>query len=172
MPTIADIDSIPYLDALSISERERHLRLEVSGKDIDEEDSRLFEIVWPSYLVYQVLDESYADSDDYDEYQGRRFVRYSKSRYLDFVKSTPLIQFERAEFDCNGALAHWGLHFLNHTINVISNDEPQIRELEPPWEKESVVKARFEEMLARNREESIAATERERRERAEREQGG
>lgn len=171
MATISDIDSYPYLDVLRISDNEGPLRLEVSAKAIGE-DSRLYEVSWPSYLVYQVVDESYAYPDDYDKYQGSRLVKYSQSRYWDFVKSAPSIRFEQAEFDSDGTLAHWGLLCLNHIFDVISKDQPQIRELEPPWEKESVVRARFEEMLARNREESIAATERERKEKAERERGG
>lgn len=162
-----NIDSCPYLDVLRISDNEGPLRLEVSGK-ADGEDSRLFEVVWPSHLVYQVADESYACPDDYDKYEGSRLVKYSQSRYWDFVKSAPSVRFEQAQFDSDGTFKHWGLLCLNHIVDVISKDAPQIRELEPPWEAKSVVKARFEEMLARNREESIAATDRERKEKAER----
>lgn len=161
--TTADIDSFDYLSVESIMEPEANrLRMEICA-GLSNEDPRLFEVFWADYLAYQVVNESFSRCDDYDEYEGRLFVKYSKSRYLDFVIAAPSIHFEYAEFAFKwSSVTHWGLRCLDHTIDVISNNEPEIRELEPTWEKCSIVRARFEEMLAKNREESIAATVKER----------
>lgn len=50
------------------------------------EYSRLFEIVWQSYLAYSVRNESFVEPDDYESAAGSRFRIYSKSRFLDFVR--------------------------------------------------------------------------------------
>lgn len=163
MATRADIDTCNSIYLWSITEPEDNaLRLEIA-EGYDADAARLFEVVWPTYLSYQVTNESFSHPDSYEKFDGRLFVRYSVSRYLDFIRATPTVLFSHAEEIHHwNAVSHWALYCLNHSIDVISNDEPMIRLLEPPWESRAVKRARFEATLVKNREESIAATERQR----------
>lgn len=47
---------------------------------------RIFTVEWPDYVAYSVRNESYVTTDEYEIFEGRNFVKYTKSRYLDFVK--------------------------------------------------------------------------------------
>lgn len=166
MATRADIDACNSIYLWNIAEpQDNALRLEIA-EGYDADLPRLFEIVWPTYLSYQVTNESFSHPDAYEKFDGRLFVRYSVSRYLDFIRSSPTVLFSHAE-EIHGwtAVAHWALFCLNQTIDVISNDEPVIRLLESPWKNKSDVRARFEEALAKNRDESIAGAERQRQRR-------
>lgn len=43
---------------------------------------KIFTLHWPSYVAYSVRNESFTTVDNYEIFEGRNFVRYSKSRYL------------------------------------------------------------------------------------------
>jgi hypothetical protein len=83
---------------------------------------RVFEIFWPSYIAYSVRNESYTSLDPYEEKEGRLFVRYTKSRYLDYISNATF-----ATEDYPGPFTHWGLYCLSHIIDVVSMDEPIIK---------------------------------------------
>lgn len=80
---------------------------------------KLFELYWPSYVAYSVRNESYTTVDDYEEFEGRLIVKYTKSRYLDFVSKATF-----ADSIFPGPLSHFGIFCLNHIIDVISAEEP------------------------------------------------
>jgi hypothetical protein len=83
------------------------------------EDSAAFEIIWENYVAYSVLNESYAAPDGEEQYEGRRFRVYSKSRFIDYVA--------RASFACPeypGPSQHYGIVCENHVIDVISTVPP------------------------------------------------
>jgi hypothetical protein len=90
------------------------------------EGSRLFEIIWASYVGYSVRNESYVSPDESETFSGR-FVRiYSKSHFLDYIS--------RSTFACDqhpGPLHHIGLVSECHIIDVISTESPRIRQMRP-----------------------------------------
>ena len=47
---------------------------------------RIFTVQWPDYVAYSVRNESYVITDEYEIFEGRNFVQYTKSRYLNFVE--------------------------------------------------------------------------------------
>src|ERR1044071_9627988 len=56
------------------------------GKPIvSDETCRRYEIIFPSYVAYAVLNESFAKVDDYEKQTGRYFRIYSKSHFLDYL---------------------------------------------------------------------------------------
>lgn len=83
--------------------------------------SKVFELYWPTYVAYSVRNESFVSSDKYEEFEGRLLVKYSKSRYLDFVAAATL-----ASNDHPGPLQHWWLCCLNHIVDVVAVDAPSI----------------------------------------------
>jgi hypothetical protein len=84
-------------------------------------ESKVFELSWPTYVAYSVRNESFVSSDKYEEFEGRLLVKYSKSRYLDFVAAATF-----ASSDHPGPLQHWGLCCLNHIVDVVAVGAPSI----------------------------------------------
>jgi hypothetical protein len=80
---------------------------------------RIFTVEWPDYVAYSVRRESYVTTDEYEVFEGRNFVRYTKSRYLDFVAQATF-----ASDSYPGPMTHWGVFCLNHIIDVVSCSEP------------------------------------------------
>ena len=89
---------------------------------VHESGCRVFHLRWPTYIAYSVRNESYVTPDDYEDFEGRLFVKYSKSRYLDFVGSATF-----ATSDYPGPFDHYGIYCLNHIIDVVSVSAPEIR---------------------------------------------
>ncbi len=89
---------------------------------LHEPGCRIFEIVWESYIGYAVQNESFHIPEPMEsEGEGRLFVRYTKSVYLDYLAK---VTFASTEFP--GPFVHWGIYCLNHTIEVASMAAPRI----------------------------------------------
>lgn len=82
---------------------------------------KIFTLQWPSYVAYSVRNESYTTVDNYEIFEGRNFVKYSKSRYLDFVRDATF-----ADDGFPGPMTHWGIFCLNHIIDVVSCHQPDV----------------------------------------------
>lgn len=83
---------------------------------------RVFEVVWESYIGYAVQNESFHVPEPKESKgEGRLFVRYTKSVYLDYLSK---VTFASADFP--GPFVHWGIYCLNHTIEVASMVAPKI----------------------------------------------
>lgn len=85
---------------------------------------REFELVWPSYVSYSVRNESFCTLDEEEMWEGRLLRRYAKSHFLDHVAKSTF-----AGDDYPGPLHHWGVNGLNHIVDVVSVDEPLVREI-------------------------------------------
>jgi hypothetical protein len=85
-------------------------------------DCRAFVLNWERYIAYSVRNESYVKSDPYAVFEGRLFVKYTKSRFLDYVSLSTF-----ATSDYPGEYFHWGIACGNHIIDVISTEAPVIR---------------------------------------------
>lgn len=144
--SMSDIDNCHDIDLIEISEPTANaLRLvvaELSRTDVKAEDvlpplyavpgallverggkDRLFEVFWESYAAYGVRNESYT-GDEPAEFEGKLFRLYSRSLYLDYVRSaskyvSSLVPNHR----------HWGIVCVNHIVDVVSNVEPRIRRI-------------------------------------------
>jgi len=60
-------------------------------------NGRVFEIVWNSYVAYSVLNESFAAYSDEPGREGRLFVRFKQSRFLDHVSARNLVRRRHAQ---------------------------------------------------------------------------
>lgn len=80
---------------------------------------RLFTLDWSDYVAYSVRNESYVTTDEYEVFEGRNLVKYTKSRYLDFVEQTTF-----ASDSYPGPMTHWGVFCLNHIVDIVSCSEP------------------------------------------------
>lgn len=105
---------------------ETHLELrrilEESAVIEHQSGSRVFSIRWASYIGYAVLNESFVSrKPETSVAVGRLLVEYSKSTYLDYITRATF-----ATSDYPGPFKHWGVHCLNHIVDVVSCDEPEI----------------------------------------------
>ena len=144
----AEIDSCDYLFLREITELDHNgLRLvleegvarlgtvsvkfgntEITGLHPVEstEQSRLFEIVWQGYVAYSVRNESFVEPDEYESAAGGRLRIYSKSRFLDFIRTATL-----ARYEYPGPIQHIGVNCEDHIVDVASTSEPQVRQIRP-----------------------------------------
>ncbi|WP_232289113.1 hypothetical protein [Paenibacillus sp. Aloe-11] len=76
------------------------------------------------YIGYSVRNESYTVWDDYEQFDGKIFRVYSKSRYLDFIKISTI-----ATDDYPGPYKHYGISCSNHIIDIVSTSDPIITEV-------------------------------------------
>ena len=86
------------------------------------DESRVFEIIWNSYVGYSVLNESYATPSDEDRGEGNRFRIYSKSRFIQFMS--------QATFACDdypGPTRHYCVGCEDQILHVVSVDPPTVR---------------------------------------------
>jgi hypothetical protein len=82
---------------------------------------KIFELYWPSYIAYSIRNESFCTRDAYEKFDGKLFVTYTRSRYLDFVTRATF-----ADASHPGPFAHYGIFCLNHIIDVVSIDPPTV----------------------------------------------
>jgi hypothetical protein len=88
------------------------------------EGSRLFEIVWDSYVAYSVRNESYVSHEQSEEFSGKFARIYSRSHFLDFVSRATFAADEHP-----GPLQHIGLVSESHIIDVVSTELPRVRQI-------------------------------------------
>nr|WP_260871282.1 hypothetical protein [Paenibacillus sp. Y412MC10] len=91
--------------------------------DIDESLPHI-QIDFEWYIGYSVRNESYTVWDDYEEFEGKIFRIYSKSRYLDFISTSTI-----ATEEYPGPYKHYGISCLNHVIDIVSTTDPIIVEI-------------------------------------------
>ncbi|HEY8560759.1 MAG TPA: hypothetical protein VIL74_10330 [Pyrinomonadaceae bacterium] len=101
----------------------------VSGfRDIvSDETCYAYEIIFESYIAYSVLNESFACVDESEIYSGNLFRVYSKSNFLEYLKSATF-----ASKDYPGEFKHYEIAALNHIVEIASVDAPQIGILRAP----------------------------------------
>ena len=97
-------------------------KIEGSRAIITTDSSRVYQVYFPSYIAYSVLNESYTSADEYEEFEGKNYRVYSKSRFIDYVTQGTF-----ATADYPGQFKHYGFVCLNHIIEVASQDEPTIK---------------------------------------------
>ena len=83
-----------------------------------------YEVLFPSYIAYSVRNESFTVADSEEVFNGRLFVEYSRSKFLDFIESATI-----ASEDHPGPFRHFGINALDHIIDVASIDNPIIRQV-------------------------------------------
>ncbi|MEX3747655.1 MULTISPECIES: hypothetical protein [Lysinibacillus] len=99
------------------------VEIEASPIDIDD-NLPILQLDFDTYVAYSILNESFTVMDDYEISEGNLFRIYSKSMYLDFIKAGTIAEdiFPEKQF------IHYQIPCLNHTIDIISYDEPKITE--------------------------------------------
>ena len=111
-----------YLEKI-IEPIENSLRLLINRSKFNI-DLPMVQLEFESYISYSVIDECFSYSIDNSEIsKGELFRKYTKSRYLDFIK---IATNEREDLCPSENYIHYQFPCLNHTIDVISCEEPKV----------------------------------------------
>ncbi len=111
-----------YLEKI-IEPKENSLRLLINRSTFNI-DLPMVQLEFESYISYSVIDECFSYSMDNSEIsKGELFRIYTKSRYLDFIK---IATNEREDLCPSENYIHYQFPCLNHTIDVISCEEPKV----------------------------------------------
>ncbi|MFC9601799.1 hypothetical protein ACFTQL_29315 [Peribacillus butanolivorans] len=111
-----------YLEKI-IEPKENSLRLLINRSKFNI-DLPMVQLEFESYISYSVIDECFSYSIDNSEIsKGELFRIYTKSRYLDFIK---IATNEREDLCPSENYIHYQFPCLNHTVDVISCEEPKV----------------------------------------------
>ena len=83
-----------------------------------------YRIEFANYIAYAIRDESFARNDTLETYEGTLARLYRESKLLEYVDSTS------TGLRTKDALQHYSLLCLEHVVEVISTDTPNITLLE------------------------------------------
>ncbi|SDO23189.1 hypothetical protein SAMN04487897_11060 [Paenibacillus sp. yr247] len=89
-----------------------------------DKNSPVIQIDFETYVAYSIRNESFTTWDDYEEFEGKIFRIYKKSRYLDFITVGTF-----ASEDFPGPFKHYGISCFDHIVDVVSVSEPVINEI-------------------------------------------
>ena len=81
----------------------------------------IYQVIFNTYICYNVIDESYAQNAIEDEYVGKLYRVYKKSAFLSFIEQSTF-----ATNDYPGPFKHYEFCCLNHIISVVSCEQPTI----------------------------------------------
>lgn len=87
--------------------------------------SKVFRLFWKLYVAYLVTEELVGSNGKYEDevYEGKLLRIYSRSHFLQHLERDTGGHFE--------PLLHYKLISLNHLIDVVSVEPPQIEVVEP-----------------------------------------
>lgn len=88
----------------------------------DNDKFPLLKIEFNSYIGYAVRNESFTVWDDYEQFEGKIFRVYQRSRYLDFISKSTI-----ATADYPGPFLHYGIAGLNHIVDIVSTEAPVVK---------------------------------------------
>jgi hypothetical protein len=88
---------------------------------VSDETCAAYEVIFPDYIAYSVRNESFTVRDDDEEYEGRLFCVYRKSKFLEYVREATIVSDKHP-----GPFKHYGINCLNHIVDVASTRAPEI----------------------------------------------
>jgi hypothetical protein len=84
----------------------------------------LLQLDFDTYIGYSILNESFTSLDNYEEFTGKAFRMFKKSRYLDYIN---VGTFASEEYP--GSFKHYEIACLNHIVDIVSISKPIIKEI-------------------------------------------
>jgi len=89
--------------------------------------SARYELIWNSYVLYQVTNELFARQEDPESgVLSKSASVYKSSKLLDYVSLS-----SNASDEYPGKLLHFRIICADHVIDVVSTDRPECRRIGP-----------------------------------------
>lgn len=99
-------------------------------KPIVPDRSRRIELIFENYIIYQIRNESYGSYDGSAKCTGTYLMQFETSRFLNYLPvATDACQLEDGSF-YPAPWKHYGICTQNHSVDVISQEEPKVLYLE------------------------------------------
>lgn len=88
-----------------------------------EDMTRIYEIRFESYIMYQCRNESYTAFDPDEKAAGKYLLVFEKSKLLDYYEG---VIFDCSTDEAKAGRRHYGIYTANHIIDIISDYPPVI----------------------------------------------
>ena len=88
---------------------------------ISDDSCSAYEVMFGSYVIYSVRNESYVIEDQTEVFTGRLFREYSASRLRDYVGVATF-----ASDTYPGKLNHYEIVCENHIVDIVSTEKPMV----------------------------------------------
>lgn len=97
-----------------------------SARPIETDESCMFRIRFPNYIIYQIRNESYYSYDPEEVRHGRYLITFEKSRLLSRLSEiTDAQQLGDGSF-YPGKWTHYGIYTQNQITDVVSHCPPVV----------------------------------------------
>jgi hypothetical protein len=140
----ADLMQVRHVDFLGVKETEENtLRLyfcrtkilpeplvigdlvyQDAGVFVADEQLPVIQVEFQTYIGYSIRNESYTVWDDTEEFEGKWFRIYTKSKYLSFIAQGTV-----ADDVYPGPFKHYGMACFDHIVDVVSTSAPKVTEI-------------------------------------------
>lgn len=92
------------------------------------DSSRRLKLTFRDYVAYSVRNESFVGPDKNEEFSGRRFRVFSRSRFLDYLRNAvnPFLVEHSTEA---GRMQHFGLIGEDHIVDIATCRQFEIDEI-------------------------------------------
>lgn len=114
------------LDDFPIKDNDKLNEILLHAYPVYEDMSRVYEILFSDYIIYQCRNESYTCWDDREIRKGKYLIVFEKSRLLEYYED---VIFDFDSDNIKRERKHYGIYTENHVIDVISNQAPVITKL-------------------------------------------
>lgn len=95
---------------------------------ISDEKCKRYKIIFKDYLIFTVTNESFDIGDENENFEGKLFRKYTRSKFLEYIQHAVNIEYAEILMD-EGKYNHFCICCLNQIIDVASANEPIIEEL-------------------------------------------
>lgn len=99
------------------------------SRPVHADSGNVYEILFPTYILHQVRNESYTGNDPYEVFSGCFLCIYTRSHLLDSLDTFTSVQKYSDDLYYPGKWTHYQIISYNHIVDVISVDAPIIRKL-------------------------------------------
>ena len=94
---------------------------------IETDDSyKRYKAKFKKFFVYQVVDESSIEWSDNEEFKGKNFRTFAKSRFLEHIKTNLNVEWYEAVPKMN--YIHYQFCCLDFLVDIAAQEEPKIEE--------------------------------------------
>ncbi len=124
-----DLELEVWINEARVSQSERDILQNASayGAIVTDEFCKRYKILFDNYIAFSVVNESFENPSDDQEFIGNLFRTYSKSGFLDYVLTSVTVGHAEEVFDSE--IQHFEVNCLNHIINIATCKLPLIEEL-------------------------------------------
>jgi hypothetical protein len=114
-----------FVDRCTVSRQDENVEIRGAHRIEVDEELPIVQLDFDSYVSYSIVNESFTVIDDFEIFEGDSFRVFQKSRYLDFINKSTIVNDVFPEKQ----LVHYEISCLDHIVDILSFDEPIVTEI-------------------------------------------